>query len=203
MSASRKIEQITKLATETETPMKNDKEILKRFEGAKFQKQNAEEFIKCLYFYNELKLLHDKYVARIQSAVPFSLESQDLSVEKIVQLVGSVVNDEDSSSDEDSENIEIPVLPILHEQNSIGERIPHHYEKMIIRSTVDAIVLVSHEKNFPLCEEIFYHQSNTRSFQELVPTKSFTYVPETDEITYDLKKLNGLNIFGRTFSETV
>lgn len=85
------IEQITKLATETETPMKNDEEILKRFDGTTFQKQNDEEFIKCLYFYNELKLLHDKYVARIQSAVPFSLESQDLSVDKIVQLVGSVV----------------------------------------------------------------------------------------------------------------
>lgn len=61
------IEQITKLATETEKPMQNDKEILKRFEGTEFQKQNDEEFIKCLYFYNELKLLHDKYVARIQN----------------------------------------------------------------------------------------------------------------------------------------
>lgn len=127
-----KIEQITKLATETEKPMQNDKEILKRFEGVEFQKQNDEEFIKCLYFYNELKLLHDKYVARIQNVVPFSLVSQDLSVDKIVQLVGSVVTDEDSSSDEDSENIEIPVLPILHEQNINGGRIPHHYDLMLL-----------------------------------------------------------------------
>lgn len=149
------MEQITKLTTETETPMRNDEEILQRFEGAKFQKQNDEEFNKCLYFYNELKLLHDKYVARIQNVVPFSLVSQDLSVDKIVQFVGSVVTDEDSSSDEDSENIEIPVLPILHEQNINGGRIPPHYEKMFIRSTFDAIVLVSPEKKFLLCEKIF------------------------------------------------
>lgn len=180
--------------------MQNDKEILKRFEGVEFQKQNDEEFIKCLYFYNELKLLHDKYVARIQNVVPFSLVSQDLSVDKIVQLVGSVVTDEDSSSDEDSENIEIPVLPILHEQNINGGRIPHHYEKMFIRSTFDAIVLVSPEKKFLLCEENLYHQSNTSTVQELVRTKSFTYVPETDEIIYDLKKSRGLFIFRRTLS---
>lgn len=40
------MEQITKLTTETETPMRNDEEILQRFEGAKFQKQNDEEFNK-------------------------------------------------------------------------------------------------------------------------------------------------------------
>lgn len=67
------IEQITKLATETEIL-----KILKRFEGIEFKKQNDEEFIKCLYFYDELKLLHDKYVLRIQNVVPFSLESRDL-----------------------------------------------------------------------------------------------------------------------------
>lgn len=132
--------------------------------------------------------------------MPFSLESQDLSVDKIVQLVGSVVTDEDSSSDEDSENIEIPVLPILHEQNIIGGRIPHHYEKMFIRSTFDAIVLVSPEKKFLLCEENLYHQSNTSTVKELVRTKSFTYVPETAEIIYDLKKSRGLFIFRRTLS---
>lgn len=129
--------------------MKNDDKVLKRFGSNEFQKKNDEEFIKCLYFYNELKLLHNKYVARIQNVVPFSLVSQDLSVDKIVQLVGSVVTDEDSSSDEDSENIEIPVLPILHEQNINSGRIPHHYEKMFIRSTFDSIVLVSPEKKIP------------------------------------------------------
>lgn len=72
------IEQITKLATETEISMRNDEEILKRFEGIEFKKQNDEEFVKCLYFYDELKLLHDKYVLRIQNVVPFSLESRDL-----------------------------------------------------------------------------------------------------------------------------
>lgn len=127
----------------------------------------------------------------------FSLESKDLSVDKIVQLVGSVVTDEDSSSDE---NIEIPVLPILHEQNINGGRIPHHYEKMFIRSTFDSIVLVSPEKKFLLCEKNLYHQSNTGTVQELVRTKSFTYVPETDEIIYDLRKSKGLFIFRRTLS---
>lgn len=158
--------------------MKNEEKVLKRFRSNEFQKKNDEEFIKCLYFYNELKLLHDKYFEQIQNLVSFSLVSQDLSVDEIVQLVRSVLTDEDSSSgedssseedsssDEDSENIEIPVLQILHEQIINGERMPHHYEKMFIMSTFDAIVLVSHEKNFPLCEEFFYHQSNTSSVQE-------------------------------------
>lgn len=133
--------------------MKNDDKVLKRFRSNEFQKKNDEEFIKCLYFYNELKLLHDKFVEQIQNIMSFSMVSQVLSVDKIVQLVGSVVTDEDSSSDEDSENIEIPVLPILHEQNINGGRIPPHYEKMFIRSTFDAIVLVSPEKKFLLCEK--------------------------------------------------
>lgn len=127
--------------------MKNDDKVLKRFRSNEFQKKNDEEFIKCLYFYNELKLLHDKFVEQIQNIMSFSMVSQVLSVDKIVQLVGSVV------TDEDSENIEIPVLPILHEQNINGGRIPPHYEKMFIRSTFDAIVLVSPEKKFLLCEK--------------------------------------------------
>lgn len=65
------IEPKTKLARETETSMRNDEIILKRFEGIEFKKQNDEEFIKCLYFYDKLKLLHDKYVVRIQNVVPF------------------------------------------------------------------------------------------------------------------------------------
>lgn len=194
------IEPKTKLARETEISMRNDEIILKRFEGIEFKKQNDEEFIKCLYFYDKLKLLHDKYVVRIQNVVPFSLESQDLSVEKIVQLVGSVVTDKDSLSDEDSENIEIPVLPILHEQNINGERIPHHYQKMFIRSNFDAIVLVSPEKKFLLCEENLYHQSKTSTVQNLIRTKGFSYVPETDEIIYISKRFHSLNIFRRTLS---
>lgn len=175
--------------------MRNDEEILKRFAGIEFKKQNDEEFIKYMYFYDKLKLLHDKYVVRIQNVLPFSLESRDLSVEKKVQLVGSVVTDEDSLSDEDSENIEIPVLPILHKQNINGEQIPHHYKKMFIRSNFDAIVLVSPEKKFLLCEENLYHQSKTSTVQKLIRTTGFSYVPETDEIIYVLKRLYGLNIF--------
>lgn len=71
---------------------------------------------------------------------------------------------------------------------------------MFIRSTFDSIVLVSPEKKFLLCEKNLYHQSNTGTVQELVRTKSFTYVPETDEIIYDLKKSRGLFIFRRTLS---
>lgn len=43
--------------------MKNDEEILNRFMVCdKFKKENDEDFIKSFYFYNEFKLLYDKYV---------------------------------------------------------------------------------------------------------------------------------------------
>lgn len=58
------IEQIKHLATETEIPMKNDEEILKNIVACdKFQTENDDKFIKCFYFYNELKLLQDRYIA--------------------------------------------------------------------------------------------------------------------------------------------
>lgn len=70
---------------------------------------------------------------------------------------------------------------------------------MFIRSNFDAIVLVSPEKKFLLCEENLYHQSKTSTVQKLIRTPGFSYVPETDEIIYVLKRLYGLNIFRRTF----
>lgn len=43
--------------------IKNDEEMLKRLMVCdKFKMENNEEFIKSFYFYNELRLLYDKYV---------------------------------------------------------------------------------------------------------------------------------------------
>lgn len=77
------IKQIKQHAIDIDTPMKKDEEILQHFIACEeFKNENVEEFIKCLYFYNGLKLLQDKYVAQNQNDVPFTLETCDLSLRK-------------------------------------------------------------------------------------------------------------------------
>lgn len=192
------IEQIKELALETENPMKKDEEILKSFIACdEFQNENEEEFIKCIYFYNELKLLHDKYVARDQNDVPFTLETCYLSVEKIVELVGFVLTDDHSSSDEESENVEI--LPLLHERNINDESLPYQYKTNFTESSFDDIVLVSPEKKFLCCEKNLYHLSKTNVHELVKCVKDFTYVPETDEIIYVLEN-QASKIFRRPVS---
>lgn len=193
------IEQIKHLAMEIENPMKDDEEILNRFTVCdKFKKENNEEFIKSLYFYNELKLLHDKYVKRVQIDVPFSLELRELTVEKIVELVGSILTDEHSSSDAALENIRI--FPILHETNIEDESLPHQYKKKFAKSNSDNIVLNSSEKKFLRCENNIYHLSKQKVHKLVEGVASFTYVPETDEIIYVLTK-QASKIFRRPVSE--
>lgn len=191
------IEQIKHLATEIENPMKNEEEILNRvMTGEEFQTENDGDFIKCLYYYHELKLMKNKYVTRDHSDAQFSLELRVLSVEKIVELVGFVTSDEHKSSDEDSENIEI--LPLLHESNINDKSLPYQYKKQFTNSRVDAIVLVSPEKKFLSWEKNLYHLSKTETAEKLVDVEDFTYVPDTDEIIYVLKnRLQGSKIFRR------
>lgn len=180
------IKQIKELAMEIENPMKNDEEILKCFMACdEFQNENDEEFIKCLYFYNGLKLLQEKYVARDQNDVPFTFETSDISVDKIVELVGSVLTDDHSSSDEDLENVEI--LPLLHETNINDESLPHQYKKNFPDARFFDINLVSTDKKFLCIDENLYHLSKTDSNELVERVKCFAYVPETDEIIYVLK----------------
>lgn len=179
------IENIKHLATENENQMRNDEEILNSFKACgKFQTENDKELIKSIYFYNELQLLQEKYVARDKNCVSFSFESCDLTllVEKIVELVGSILTDEHSSSDEDFENIEI--FPILHETNINDESLPHQYKQKFAKSSFNDIVLMSPEKKFIVCEDHLYHLSKKNVNKLGICTKHFTYVAETDEILY-------------------
>lgn len=191
------IEQIKHLATEIENPMKNEEEILNRvMTGEEFQTENDGDFIKCLYYYHELKLMKNKYVTRDHSVAQFSLELRVLSVEKIVELVGFVTSDEHKSSDEDSKNIEI--LPLLHESYINDKSLPYQYKKQFTNSRVDAIVLVSPEKKFLSWEKNLDHLSKTETTEKFVDVKDFTYVPDADEIIYVLKnRLQGSKIFRR------
>lgn len=167
------VEQIKHIALETENPMKNDAEIVKRFKGCnKFRKENDEEFIKCLFFFNELELLQNKYVARGQNGMPFSLESHDLLVEKIVELVGFFLKDKQSSSDEDTENI--GMFPLQHKTDSKDENLPHQYRKKFTKSSFDDIVLMSPEKKFIACEDDLYHLTKTNVHKLGMCTKHFT-----------------------------
>lgn len=192
------IKQIKELAMEIENPMKNDEEILKCFMACdEFQNENDEEFIKCLYFYNGLKLLQEKYVARDQNDVPFTFETSDISVDKIVELVGSVLTDDHSSSDEDLENVKI--LPLLHETNINDESLPHQYKKNFPDARFIDINLVSTDKRFLCIDENLYHLSKTDAHKMVERVKYFAYVPETDEIIYVLKS-QASEIFRRPVS---
>lgn len=180
MSAKRRL---NNLAMEIKNPIKNDEEMLKRLTVCdKFKMENNEEFIKSLYFYNELRLLHDKYVKRDQNDVPFSLELRDLTVEKIVELVGSILTDEHSSSDEDSESIEI--VPLLHETHINDERLPHQYKGTLKKLNFDDIVFVSPEKKLFCFEGNLYHLSESKVNKLVECVTQFIYVRETDEIMY-------------------
>lgn len=140
--------------------------------------------------------MQEKYVTRNQNDVPFSFESCDLSVEKIVELVGSVIlTDEHSSSDEDLENSGI--LPIMHETSISDESLPHQYKKKFTKSSFDAIVLVSSEKKFLCCEDNLYHLSTTNVKKLVECVKHFTYVPETDEIIYT-NNIGGFNLYRKS-----
>lgn len=169
------IKQIKELAMDIEIPMKNAEKILNTFMTCdEFQNDNDEEFIKCLYFYNDLKLLQDKYVARGQNVVPFSLESCDLS------LVGSVVTVE-HSSDEDPDNTGI--LPLLHESSIHDKKLPHQYKKKT-NFIFDNVALVSPERKFLCWDYNLFHLSTKRVTKLAECVKAFTYVSETDEIIY-------------------
>lgn len=181
--------------------MKIDEEILNSFKACeKFQTKNDKESIKSVYLYYELTLLQGKYVARDHNCVPFSFESCDLTVEKITELVGSVLTDDHSSSydhsssddhsssndhsssDEDSEHIEI--FPILHETNINDKSLPHQHKKKFAKSKFNNIVLMSPEKKIIGCKGHLYHLSKTKVNRLDMRTKHFTYVAETDEIIY-------------------
>lgn len=188
------IKQIKELEKEIENPMKNDEEMLKCLMACdEFQNEKDEEFIKCLYFYNGLKLLQEKYVARDQNDVPFTLRTCDISVEKIIELVGSVLTDDHSSS----ENVEI--LPLLHETNINDESLPHQYKKNFADSRFNDINLVSTDKKFLCIDENLYHLSKTDAHEMVECVKYFAYVPETDEIVYVLKS-QASEIFRRPVS---
>lgn len=163
--------------------MRNDEEILNKFKTFdKFQKENDEQFIKVVYFYNELKFLQDKYVAHDQNDVPFSLVSRDVTVKKIVELVGVVLTDEHASFKKNSETI--GMFPILHETNTNDESLPHQYKKKFAKASLNSIVLMSPEKKFIACDDHIYHLSKTNVNKLGMCTQNFTYVVETDEMIY-------------------
>lgn len=174
------IEQITDLSTDFENSMERDGQVLKSFMSCNlFRKDNDEDCIKCFYFYNELEMLGQKYGD--QEGVPFTLVTREFPTDKIFELVGSKVTDEQSSSDENLEQ-KCDAATNPNETNEVCKSVIKH------NGSIDSIISISPERSIFCSDNVLYHQSNT-DVEKLVDTiEHFTYVPETDEIIVMLKR---------------
>lgn len=187
------IDQIKNLAAEVDNPMVSEEAILNCLKTCiLFQKDSDEDCIKCYYLYNKLKIIGKKYGrSEDQQGVPFTLVTRDFSVDKIFELVGFIVTDEHSSSDENleqkSEKCDTPTNP--HETNNIGKDDikPIQYKKKFTDGSLDCIISVSGDRSILRSKDVIFHQSDTDVDKLVDNIEHFTYVPETDEILVMLK----------------
>lgn len=171
------IKKITNLATEIESPLISDEEMLKSLMACDlFQKDSDKDCMKILHFYNRLKKLDCKYVTQNRDNMPFNFVTRDLSSEKIIELVGSLLINEELSSDFKVSDRAI---------NEDGQS--HQYRKKCIEENVRAMVLVSPERGFLLSKDDLYQQTGSDVKSLLESVKLITYVPESDEILYVLR----------------
>lgn len=188
------IDQVTNLATEIDNPMVSEETILNSLKTCiLFRKESDDDCIKCFYFYNKLKMLGQKYGSEDQEGVPFTLVTHDFSVDKIFELVGYIVTDEQSSSDENleqkSEKCDTPTNP--HETNNIckDDIKPYQYKKKFTDGSIDCIISVSGDRSILRSKDVIFHQSDTDVDKLFDNIEHFTYVPETDEILVMLRGL--------------
>lgn len=178
------IEQITNLATDFENSMERDEQVLNSFMSCKiFRKDNDEDCIKCFYFYNELEMLGQKYGSGDQEGMPLTLVTREYPTDKIFELVGSKVTDEQSSSDENLEQ-KCDAATNPNETNKVCKSDIKH------NGSIDSIMSISRERSIFRSDNVLYHQSNTDVKRLVDKIDHFTYVPETDEI---IVMLNGEN----------
>lgn len=193
------IDQITNLATEIEVPMVRDEQLLKGFMSCNlFRKDSDEDCIKSFFFCTKLEMLCQKYGSGDQEGVPFTLVIHGFSTDKIFELVGSIVTDEQSSSDENLEQkCDAPTNP--HETNMCKDAVkPHQYKKKFTDGSIDSILSVSRDRSVLRSKDVIFHQSNTDVDKQVEEINHFTYVPETDEILVILK--GQLKIYRRPMS---
>lgn len=172
------IKKITNLATEIESPLISDEEILKSLMACDlFQKDSDKDCMKILHFYNRLKKLDCKYVTPNRDNVPFNFVTRDLSSEKIVELVGSLLINEELSSE----------FKVSDRAINEDDGQSHQYRKKCIEENVRAMVLVSPERGFLLSKDALYQQTGSDVKRLLESVKLITYVPESDEILYVLR----------------
>lgn len=171
------IKKITNLATETESPLISDEEILNILTACDlFQKDSDKDCMKILYFYNRLKKLYCKYVTQNRENMQFNFVIRDLSSAKIVELVGSLLINEQLSS-----NFKVSDRTMNEDDDQ-----SHLYRKKCIEVDVLAMVLVSPERRFLLSTGALYQQTESGVKRLLESVKLITYVPESDEIVFVL-----------------
>lgn len=172
------IKKITNLATEIESPLISDEEILNSLTACDlFQKDSDKDCMKILYFYNRLKKLDCKYVTHNREDMSFNFVTSDLSAEKIIELVGSLLINEELSSD----------FKVSDRAINEDDGQSHQYRKKCIEEDVLAMVLVSPERGFLLSKDALYQQTESGAKRLLESVKLITYVPESDEIVFVLR----------------
>lgn len=183
------IDQITNLAAEIENPMVKDEQLLNSFMSCNlFRKDSDEDCIKCFYFYNKLEMLGQKYGSGDQEGMPFKLVMHDFSTDKMFEVVGSKVTDEQSSSDENLEHkCDTPTNPHETNNNFKDDIKAIQYKKKFTDESIDSILSVSGDKSLLCSKDVIFHQSEADVEKLADKIEHFTYVPETDEILVILK----------------
>ena len=109
--------------------------------------------------------------------MPFNFVTRELSSAKIVELVGSLLINEQLLSD----------FKVSDRAINEGDGQSHQYRKKCIEEDVLAMVLVSLERGFLLSKDALYQQTGSDVKRLLESVKLITYVPESDEILYVLR----------------
>lgn len=154
-----------------------------------FRKDTDEEMIRCVYFYNALKQLGSRYVDQNQEEAQYTFVTREISSDKITDLVGSLLTDEQLSSDEFVEIHETDGstdAPCSNEEES-DHPYTYQYQQKCSNVEIDAIMFIASKKGLLFSRGSLYQQSYSNVDKVLENIQHFTYAPKSDEIIFIMK----------------
>ncbi|XP_078319682.1 uncharacterized protein LOC144621047 [Crassostrea virginica] len=154
-----------------------------------FRKDTDEEMIRCVYFYNALKQLGSRYVDENREEARYTFVTRDISSEILTDLVGSLLTDEQLSSDELIEIYETDGstnAPCSKEEES-DHPYTYQYQQKCSNVEIDAIMFTASKKGLLQSRGSLYQQSYSNVDKVLENIQHFTYAPKSDEIIFTMK----------------
>ena len=184
------IEKIADISTEIERPLMKDETFLQIVKNLDlFRKDTDEEMIRCVYFYNALKQLGSRYVDENREEAQYTFVTRDISSEKITDLVGSLLTDEQLSSDELVETYETDgnTNASCSNEEESDHPFTYQYQQKCSNVEIDSIIFTASKKGLLLSRGSLYQQSYSNVDKVLENIQHFTYAPKSDEIIFTMK----------------